>query len=225
MLLHPDCPMLGLAREFGVPDFVTAAGANLLRRTMIAVEEPVYQILVIGGLSPCSVQVLATLDDPVVMRAYATCVRIATKVMGSRSEYPADMLTTWVQRISGVRYPDSTIRHLEIEVLNALEWRLGCVEPLEPGELVTLGTGAPPVTPARRGDAAAASHESHAGTDHADPCKKRLRRVLLSPLFGGVAAGGKRARITGRGEDHAGADGEEAAVRADDGVVGQGETA
>ena len=239
MLLHPDCPMLGLAREFGVPDHVTAAGANLLRRTMIAVEEPVYQILVIGALSPCSVQVLASVDDPVVMRAYATCVRIATKVMGSRSEYPADMLTTWVQRISGVRYPDSTIRHLEIEVLNALEWRLGCVEPLEPGELVTLGTGAPAVKPARTGEATPPGPaearradrvvtpiaESHAGTDDADARKKRLRGVLLSSLFGGVAAGGKRVRVAGRGEDHAGADGEEAAVRADDGVVGQRQAA
>ena len=233
--------MLGLAREFGVPDFVTAAGANLLRRTMIAVDESVYQILVIGELSPCSVQVLATLDDPVVMRAYATCVRIATKVLGSRSEYPADMLTTWVQRLTGVRYPDSTIRHLELEVLDALEWRLGCVEPLEPGELVTLGTGAPAARPAarqaeshagaaesRRADDAAGSRRaddaagSHAGADDADPSKKRLRGVLLSPLFGCVTAGGKRVRVWSRGgEEHAGADGEEAVVRADDGVVGQ----
>lgn len=213
MLLHPDCPMLALAREFGVPDVVTAAGANLLRRTMLAVGEPVFQVLVIGALSPASVQVLASADDAAVMRAYATCVRIATKCLGSRSEYPADMLTTWVQRLTGVRFPDSTIRHLEIEVLNALDWRLGCVEPLEPGELVTLGVGAPA---ARTVPGAATAHDgashagSHARADDAQPGKKRLRGVLLSPLFGGVPARRVRAGPAGGGEDHARAHGEEA---------------
>ena len=228
--------MLALAREFGVPDLVTAAGANLLRRTMIAVGEPVYRVLVIGALSPCSIEVLASLDEPGVMRAYAACVRIATKVLGCRADYPVDMLTTWMERLTGVRYPDSTIRHLELDVLEALEWRLGCVEPLEPGELVTLGTGAPAVKPAKSGAAAtgasdASSTESHrgeaesyAGPHDADARKKRLRGVLLSPLFGGVAAG--RKRVAGAGRDqHAGADGEEAAVRADDGVLGQRQTA
>lgn len=212
MLLHPDCPMLALAREFGVPDVVTAAGANLLRRTMLAVGEPVFQVLVIGALSPASVQVLASADDAAVMRAYATCVRIATKCLGSRSEYPADMLTTWVQRLTGVRFPDSTIRHLEIEVLNALDWRLGCVEPLEPGELVTLGVGAPaartvPGAATAHDGASHASQASHAGSharaDDAQPGKKRLRGVLLSPLFGGVPA--RRVRA-----GHARAHGEEA---------------
>ena len=227
MLLHPDCPMLALAREFGVPDLVTAAGANLLRRTMIAVGEPVYRVLVIGALSPCSIEVLASLDEPGVMRAYATCVRIATKVLGCRADYPADMLTTWMERLTGVRFPDSTIRHLELDVLEALEWRLGCVEPLEPGELVTLGTGAPAVKPARTtgaSDASPASDASYAGPHDADARKKRLRGVLLSPLFGGVAAGRKRVAGAGRDQD-AGADGEEAAVRADDGVLGQRQTA
>lgn len=214
--------MLALAREFGVPDLVTAAGANLLRRTMIAVGEPVYRVLVIGALSPCSIEVLASLDEPGVIRAYATCVRIATKVLGCRADYPPDLLTTWMERFTGVRFPDSTIRHLELDVLDALEWRLGCVEPLEPGELVTLGEGAPAVKPAR--DADASTTESHAGSHDADFRKKRLRGVLLSPLFGGVAAGRKRVPRAGRDQD-AGADGEESAVRADDGVLGQRQTA
>lgn len=123
--VDPECEMLRLAADVGVPEESVRLGAGLLQRIMDFHPALPCAILRDGRVRGIECGKDAPFDDKCGMLMYAACVSLANKAFGWTVTWPQRMaLHRWAKDILGITLPRKSVVQLELACLHKLDWKL-----------------------------------------------------------------------------------------------------